>query len=54
MGIVDTLLPYVHPACSPSAGNISADFLQKFLQGNRSLTITEQMDAQTEWDLCQS
>ncbi len=49
VGIVDTLLPYVHPGCSPSAGLISADFLQKFLQGNRSLTITEQMAAHAEW-----
>lgn len=36
-GIADTLLPYVHSVCSPSAALVSADFLQKFLQGNRSL-----------------
>lgn len=30
---VDTLLPYVCPACSPSAGLISTDFLQWFLMG---------------------
>lgn len=36
-GIADTLLPYVHPVCSPSAGLIGTDFLQKFLQGNKGL-----------------
>lgn len=39
VGIVDTLLPYVHPGCSPSAGLLSTDFLQKFLQGNRSRCV---------------
>lgn len=38
MGIVDTLLPYVHPGCSPSAELISTDFLQQFLRGNQSST----------------
>lgn len=40
-GIVDTLLPYVHPGCSPSAGLMSANFLPKFLQGNWSVAITD-------------
>lgn len=35
---------HIAAICAPSAGLMSADFLQKFIQGNPSLTITEQMD----------